>query len=405
MNLKMAWRNVWRNKRRTLITTASVFIAVILALIMRSAQLGAYQRMIANVVSFYSGHIQIHEKGYRDEQTIDNSFILSDSLLSVLNNSPDIKNWSPRLESFALLSVRNLTKGAAIVGIDPFKENKLTHLQEKISSGKYLAPDDDGVLVAEGLAEYLTLKPGDTIVMIVQGYHGMSAAGKYPIKGLIKFPAPELNQSMVYMSLKESQFFSGTGNRFTSIAIIIPANKDAIKVSAEIRNSLNPNTFEVLDWEEMMPEMVQLIAVDNAGGIITISILYMIITFGIFGTILMMITERKHEFGILIAIGMKKIKLAWVVVLETIMIASLGVVLGALVGLPVIAYFHRNPIHVSGDLATTYERFGMEPVFPFSNDPTIFISQAGVVLAISLLLSIYPLLRILNLKTINALRD
>lgn len=405
MYLKLAWRNIWRNKRRTIITMASVFIAVVLAVVMRSAQLGAYQRMIDNVVSFYAGHIQLHAKGFNDEQTIDNSFEVTDSLLSVLNNQSGIRQWAPRLESFALLSAKDLTKGAMIIGIDPERENTLTHLGDKVAEGKYLATSGKSVLMAEGLADYLKLKAGDTLVILGQGYHGMSAAGKYPICGLVKFASPELNNAMVYLPLKEAQFLFSADQLLTSIAIITASNNDASEVAEKLRALVNQKKYEVLDWKQMLPDMVQLIAVDNAGGIITISILYMIIAFGIFGTVLMMVTERKHEFGILLAVGMKKIKLAAVVVLEVLMMALLGVVLGTLAGVPVVGYFYLHPIQVSGDLATAYERFGMEPVFPFSNNPVIFYSQAIVVFAISLLVAGYPLFRILKLKVINALRD
>jgi len=405
MVLKLAWRNIWRNKRRTLITAASVFTAVILALVMRSAQLGAYQRMIDNVVSFYSGHIQIHAKGYFDEQTLDNSFAPNDTLITILKNQDAIINSVPRLESFALASAKEITKGTMIVGIDPSAENKLTHISNKIISGKYLEQNDNSILVAEGLAENFQLKLNDTLVILGQGYHGVTAAGKYPVKGILKFPTPELNDGLVYMSLPEAQKLYGTGNRLTSIAISIKHDKDAAIAASLIRKQINAMPFEVLDWEKMMPEMVQLIEVDNAGGIITISILYMIIAFGIFGTILMMLAERRHEFGILVAIGMKKTQLAKVVVLEIMMMSGLGVLAGIIGGIPIITYFNINPIKVGGELATAYERFGMEPVFPFSNNISIYFSQTTIVFSMTLILLLYPWFRILKFKTINALKS
>ncbi len=405
MQLIFAWRNIWRNKRRTLITAASIFTAVILALLMRSAQLGAYQRMIDNVVSFYTGHIQLHAVGYWDEKTLDNSFIPNDSVIAILNGHKDIRSWVPRLESFALTSSQDLSEGSLVVGIDPEAEDRLTRLGQKVVSGKYLGTNDNGILVSEGLAQKMQVGAGDTLVLLGQGYHGVTAAGKYMVKGLVHFSAPSLNDGMIYLTIAEAQTLYGTGNRLTSIAISVKPNVDATLVANELRNEAGTLPFEFFDWKQMLPEMVQLIEVDSAGGVIVISILYMIIAFGIFGTVLMMLAERQHEFGILVSIGMKKVKLASVVMLEILMIAFTGTIAGIVAGIPIIAYFHYNPIQITGEMAKAYESFGIEAVFPFSNDISIFFTQATIVFVLSLLLSIYPWFRILNLKAIEALKS
>lgn len=388
-----------------MITTASVFMAVILSLVMRSMQLGSYQHMIDNIVHFYSGHIQIHKNGYNEDKVIDNSFVLNDSLKKIINDEPAVENWVPRLESFALSSSGDLTRGAMIVGVDPDAEDKLTRLKNKIISGNYFSADDNAVLISQGLAEYLKLKVNDTIVLLGQGYHGVTAAGKFPVKGILLFPSPDLNKGTIYLPLKRAQDLYNTGEQLTSIAILLKDHEDATLISKRLKSSLKNMPYEVLDWKEILPEMVQLIAVDNMGGLIVISVLYLIIAFGIFGTLLMMLAERMHEFGILVSIGMGKLKLAVVVVLEAIMISGLGVLAGVLGGIPIVNYFNSHPIRISGEAAATFVKFGMEPIFPFSNDISIFGSQALVVFIISVILSLYPFIKILKLDTINALKD
>ncbi|HEU4718815.1 MAG TPA: FtsX-like permease family protein [Bacteroidia bacterium] len=405
MYLRLAWRNIWRNRRRTLITAASVFMAVILSVVTRSLQLGTYQRMIDNVVRFYSGHIQIHQRGYNDEQTIDNSFEPNDTLKNIIAKNRFISSWAPRLESFALASAADLTKGTLVVGVDPAPENDLTRLKAKIISGGYFDRNDKSVLVAEGLAAYLHLGVNDTLVLYGQGYHGAMAAGKYPVKGILRFPSPELNNGIVYMPLPLAQELYGTGDRYTSIVMLTKENVEASTVAAQLRSATGKMNFEVIGWEEMMPEMVQAIQADNSGGVIAIAVLYLIISFGIFGTVLMMLAERMHEFGILVSIGMKKLKLAFVVLLEVIMITGLGVVMGTIGGIPIIAWFHSHPLRMSGDMSAYMQRFGIEPVFPFSADPSIFFSQALIVFSISALIGIYPLVRLSRLNVINALKN
>lgn len=405
MYVKLAWRNIWRNRRRTLITAASVFMAVILSLVMRSLQLGTYAQMIDNVVRFYSGNIQVHRTGYNDEQTIDNSFSPSDTLDNILKQNKAITNYAPRLESFALASAGEFTKGTLVVGIEPRAENNLTRLKEKIISGNYLNPGDTAVLVAEGLATYMHLKVNDTIVLFGQGYHGSMAAGKYPIQGILRFPSPDLNNGMVYLTLPVAQNLYGTDKRLTSIAMLTRENTDATIVADHLRKELGKSNFEVIDWKQMMPEMLQAIQADNSGGKIIIAVLYLIISFGIFGTILMMLAERMHEFGILVSIGMKKLKLAYIVFLEILMISGIGVFTGAIGGIPIILWFHTHPLRLTGDMSAYIERFGIEPIFPFSTDPSIFYSQATIVFSISAVLAIYPLVRLLQFKPINALKS
>ncbi len=403
--LRLAWRNIWRNKRRTLITIASVFFAVILAIIMRSAQEGVYENMIKNVVGFYTGYIQVHNQGYWEEKTLDNSFKEDEQLYELLNGITAVKDAIPRLESFALASSDHNTKGAMVVGIDPGKEKIVTHLDEKISKGEYLKDENEnGVLIVEGMARQLKLDVGDTLILIGQGYHGVSAAGKYPVKGLLQFGSPELNGLLVYLPIKQAQYMYGAEGMLTSVVVMIDDPDKADKITGDIEKQLNDN-YEVMSWTTMMPELIQFIQADKAGGIIIIGILYMIIAFGIFGTLLMMTMERRHEFGVLIAIGMKRLKLSMVMILEALMLSIVGALTGAVASIPIVYYFSVNPIRFTGDMAKAYERFGIEPIMPFKLDLAIMLSQGEVVLVIVMILVIYPFSKILRLNEIEAIRS
>ncbi|HDY86937.1 hypothetical protein LCGC14_1607470 [marine sediment metagenome] len=401
--LRLAWRNIWRNKRRTLITIASVFFAVILAIIMRSAQEGVYGNMIKNVVGFYTGYIQVHNRGYWEEKTLDNSFKEDEQLYELLNGITAVKDAIPRLESFALASSDHNTKGAMVVGIDPGKEKIVTHLDEKISKGEYLKDENEnGVLIVEGMARQLKLDVGDTLILIGQGYHGVSAAGKYPVKGLLQFGSPELNGLLVYLPIKRAQYMYGAEGMLTSVVVMIDDPDAADKITGDIEKKLNDN-YEVMSWTTMMPELIQFIQADKAGGIIIIGILYMIIAFGIFGTLLMMTMERRHEFGVLIAIGMKRLKLSMVMILEALMLSIVGALTGAVASIPIVYYFSVNPIRFTGDMAEAYERFGIEPIMPFKLDLAIMLSQGEVVLVIVMILVMYPFSKILRLNEIEAI--
>ncbi len=404
MYLKLAWRNIWRNKKRTAITVASIGFAVFFACVMQSFQLGSYDRMIDNTVRFSTGHIQIHDNGYWEEKIIDKSFEPKEKIDQAINNLENVELTAPRLESFALAAYKNSTRGVLVMGVDPKKELAMNRLDEKITAGHYFQ-NDDAVLVGEGLADYLDIHIGDTLVMIGQGFRGINAAGKYPVGGILKFPIPEMNKSAVFMPLETAQYFYGATNRLTSISILVD-QEDNVKPSLQnLRAALDTEAYDIMGWREMMPELVQSIELDYYGGLIMIFILYGVIAFGIFGTFLMMAKERAYEFGILIAIGMKKIKLQLMVALEVLVMAFLGVLSGVVASLPVLVYMYFNPIQVTGKMAESLEKFGLEPILPFSMAPSIFGQQAVIILMITLILGAYPLHAIGSTVIVKALRE
>ncbi len=402
--IKIAWRNLWRNKRRTLITTASVFFAVLLALVMRSMQLGTYENMVKNAVSFYTGYIQVHKTGYWEDKSINETFEFTQAVEDEIKSEPGITSVTPRLESFALASSGNYTKGSAIIGTDPEKEARFTQLNKFVVRGEYLKPGGQGLLVGSKLAEYLKVDVGDSLVLFGQGYHGITAAGEYPIRGILNFPNPEMNKQSIYMSLQESQYYYAAPNMLTSLAIMIKdPDKLQIKV-IDLKKKLGKK-YEVMDWKEMMPELQQEIQADNAGGIFMLGILYVIIFFGILGTVMMMSMERKKEFGVMIAVGMRKGKLILMLLFETLIIGLLGVLSGIIAGFPINLYFHFNPIRLAGQAAEAMEQFNIEPIMPFSMDPVYFYNQGIVVMFMTLLAFLFPLIFIIRFNVIKGMRN
>lgn len=403
MLLTLSWRNIWRNRRRTLITVATLFIAVVMAVMTRSMQNGTYDSMVDNVVSFYYGYIQVHHNGYWDEKSLDNTFDEKDTLLQEIERLPSVITAVPRLESVALLASDSITKGAMIVGTVPALEDKLTGIRNKIIEGSMPTSDEDEVLIAEGIASYLGLHTGDTLIILGQGYHGSMAAGKYPITGIVKFASPELNEQMVYMPLKTAQFLFSAEGRLTSFSLQLNSNKNMNSVQSQLQQILGAE-YEVMNWKAMMPDLVQAIQADSAGGIVMILVLYIIVAFGTLGTLVMMFAERQHEFGILEAIGMMKPQLSLMVFIETLMISFIGALFGMIGAIPVIFYFYKNPLRFTGAAAEGYRRFGFEPVLNASVDPMIFINQALIVFLIAAVLSLYPVLKLRGLKAIEAMR-
>lgn len=403
MLIKLAWRNIWRNKKRSLITITAILIAVFLAIIMRSMQLGMYDNMIQNVVGSYSGHVQIHNEGYWDEQTIDNAFADNDSLNQTIENREDVSVVTKRIQSGCLSSFNDLSKFVFVTGIELEKEQRMTDWSKRLLEGELLKEGNDAINIGKGIAKYYNLNVGDTMVFIGQGYHGMQAVGAFPVGGILDMKNPNLNNVSVFMPLNMAQEFLSAQGMLSQLIVSKAIYGDEDALAASLKENLG-QTYEVMTWREMMPELEQIIQADSAGGLVMVFILYMIITFGIFGTVLMMTQERKYEFGVVVSIGMKKLKLMITMVYETVFLTSIGVLAGIICSRPIVLYYHNNPFRFPEEQVKMMENQGFEAIIPFMSSYDIPITHGLTIFFISLLICIYPILTIYKLNPIKAMK-
>ena len=248
----------------------------------------------------------------------------------------------------------------------------------------------------------MKIKIGDTLTLLSQGYHGESAAGLFPVRGILKFPSPQLNNFGAYISLKAAQNFFSAPGMVTSNVIIVNDYKHVDKLNSSLQEKFPDYNF--MTWKQIQPELLQMIEGDRAGGVVMKLVLYLVIGFGILGTVIMMMSERRREMGITIAIGMQKYILMGTLFFETLYISLVGVIGGFLFSIPVISIMERNPILLTGKIAVAYEQFGIEPVLYFAMLPKVFIEQAVIVFIITFVIVFYPITKVSNMKIINAIR-
>jgi len=469
-----------RNKRRTAITASSIFFAAFLSIIMRSFQLGSYGNMVFNMVETYSGFLQVQNEDYFEEPSIDNLVAYSEETINKIYSADEnVKIVIPRLQYFSLISYDKRTKGVAVSGILPDKENEvsklstnlvryrfttknldkfkgLSEISEDIKAkfsalkkesftkieniqrdlvfddddfaklkphinkiftytGEYLEEKAQRVLVSDRLSKFMGINTGDTIVLFGQGYHGVSSAGKYAVSGVVKMPNPELDKRMVYMPLSQAQeYFSayaesedGTTETPLITSYVINLNDNSDETVALVQEKIKKTLLAgevVKNWKELNKKLVQQIDSDNVSGQMMVGILYMIIMFGILGTVLMMVAERKREMGIMTAIGMKKFQHGIVVTLEMIFISLFGTFAGMVASAPIIVFGYYNPIRLTGEEAKIVESYGTEAVIPMSWFDSYFYNQTFIILAIVAVVMIYPIITILKMKLSDALR-
>ena len=406
MIFKIAWRNIYRNKKRSLITITSVFAALLLIILMRALQFGFYDKLIETVVESYAGYVEIHADGFWDNQSLDNSMQVDQQLLDDIQSVEGVENIVQRLQTFSLISVGEKTKGGVINGINLSEEQKITDWNKKMVSGSFDLSDNE-IIIAKGIAEFFGISENDTLILYGQGYRGMMAAGKYPVKGVIDLKNPDLNKIGLFMTMETVRNYVSSDEISTHIIIGKEKYYDEGKIVEDLGLILS-NDYEVMTWKETLPEIEQTITADSAGGLIMAFILYVIVVFGMFGTVLMMTEERKYEFGVLISVGMSRIRLFGIILVETIILSMVGVVLAVMVTYPISIYYNINPIDMAllmGDGANQMiEEMVFSPMIPMSISWDIPLSHSLVIFIFSLLISIYPAIKISKLNPVKSMK-
>ena len=406
MIFKIAWRNIYRNKKRSLITITSIFAALFLIIFMRALQFGFYDNLIKTVVESYAGYVEVHAKGFWDNQNLENSMVVDNELIKNIESVNGVENTVERLQSFSLISTGEKTRGGVINGVVIEDEQKITDWNKNIIDGSFQLERNE-IIIAKGIAEYFDLQIGDSLILYGQGYRGMMAAGKYPVKGIIDLKNPNLNKLGIFMTLESARDYVSSDNISTHIIIDKRQYYSEDKILNDLENILSSD-YEVMTWKETLPEIEQTITADSAGGLIMAFILYIIVVFGMFGTVLMMTEERKYEFGVLISIGMSRIRLFSIILVETVILSMIGVVLAILITYPISYYFYLNPINIvtlMGEGADVMiEEFGFDPVVPFSISLDIPFSHALIIFTFSLLISVYPAIRIFRLNPVKSMK-
>ncbi|MBR9861081.1 ABC transporter permease [bacterium] len=365
---------------------------------MRSLQHGAYDHMIDNIVNSFMGSVQIHHPSYWEEKTLDNS--LDTKLLDSLQEIDGLKYASARIETFALLGKGERTKPAVVLGLDPQLERKQIQLDQRLVEGNYF--EEGGALLSIDLAAFLKASPGDTIVLFGQGYHGSLASGELKVQGIVDLKTPELNRRTLILDNKSAEeIFNMQGMATT---IVLSGEDSWRKTYENTIENLDTNSYSVMNWQQKLPELVQLIKADSAGGLVVLTVLYIIIGFGFLGIIIMLTEERSFEYGVLLAVGMQKSKMMMVFFLETAIMAIIGLIAGLAIAFPVVYYFHYHPINLSGQMQEAVEKFGFEAVIPTSLDVSIPLQQSALVMLLVFCVNLYAIQKIKKLKPVEAMR-
>jgi ABC-type lipoprotein release transport system permease subunit len=377
-----------------------------MCLLLKSLIEGSTNYLIDTTVERQTGTFQVMGSGYWDDKTVDNFIALDENTLKKWEAIPNVQRLAPRIETFAMVWNGTRTKPISLIGIDPARESQFSKLNTRMTKGEFLSQDDDGIIVGSKYADVMNLSVVDTPVKNKQGYHGSSATGLFVIKGIVKAFDPQLDASCAYTSLDAARNFIDmpAGESYVSVVLQNKNKQDMEKTVAAFKQDAGGSELSYRHWQELIVDTADGAATNKKAMGVYFYILYVIVGFGLLSTIIMLTNERRKEFGVMTALGMKKGSLIGGLFVEMLFINFLGLLASLLIAVPFILYFHYYPFRFTGQMAKSFEDIGYEPIMPLDISVNLFTSQVAIVAFIAIIITLYPYWKIKRMNIIDALR-
>ncbi len=406
MLLTLATRNIWRNKRRTLLTLTAMVVSSSLLMLSLGIFSGMLMDILASATEQYHGHVVVSAAGYQDDRDMFLNFADDPALLDRIEGSPGVVGASPRLRAFGLLSRGTSTYPAEVLGIEPGREQQVTRLGDKLVAGRYLsAAGDRQAVLGRGLAEKLGAGPGDEVVFVTQAADGSIGNDLLTVSGIFETGDSGHDNALIMADLAWLQEVMVLSGSLHEVAVRVTDPRRAGEVANQLAARL-PEGIEVLDWGKLLPEMREVIASYDVSRMILVVILYAATGLGILNTFFMSVLERTREFGILMAMGLKPWRLRVMVLLETLVMGLISLAAGITLGLLMTWYMQAVGIDLSGYLTpVTYAGGTILPRLSAIFEAKNIWVPALILLATCLLAGYLPARRAARLQPVAAIRE
>jgi len=402
---RLAWRNLWRQPRRTWLTTGAMMFSNMLLVFMISLQFGMYGLMIDNTLQSFTGHLQIQAPGYIDDkkmrQTVADIVPLTESIRAEFPEH----NIAARTTGFALISSEDRSYGIAVFGVEPAYEPGVSTLPGLVSEGRFLGDNDAAeIIIGAALARNLRVELGDELTLLGSGRDGSFAAAVVNIVGIFDSGIAEFDRSITEIPLgffQDAFYMDGSGHH----VVINAGSIDGVDVLQGRVEAALPagDDLVVHDWDALQPGLQQAIKADMSSAFFMYGILVILVAFSVLNTQLMSVLERTHEFGIVMSLGLTPGRLSRLVLLETSIMGVLGLVLGAVLGGLFTYWFSVNGFAYPG-MDEMAAKFNLPARFyPQVSTLTLLMGPA-VVFVFTILAALYPALKLHKLHPVEAMR-
>ena len=402
MLLNLAWRNLWRNKRRSVIILISVAIGVIATVLLDTLSRGMAYQMLDNQVGSHVTHMQVHRKGFQKNPIIQNSIEHPETVLRAIASTDGIDEFSARVVTFGLLSSAGSSSGTSIVGVDPEVERKLTSIESSIIEGSYLSGQPHEIVIGRALAGKLEVGLGDRVVAMASAKDGHMGSELFRVVGIFETFSSEFDKMSVYVPRSSAQAMLGLGEEVSEFAMLV-SNTEQIRSIEETLEAKLGDRYEVLPYMEILPFLVLQIELFDQSMAVFYVIIGIALIFGIINTMLMSVFERIKELGVLKAIGMKNDRILMMVLYEALLLGVLGTAAGFVIG-----YLIYLPLSDSGvDLSMFSEglrSFGVGAIIYPVLTAGVIVNALLIIPLVAVLGAVYPAVRAMRLEPVQAIR-
>jgi len=400
LQITIALRNIFRQRRRSFLTVLAIAFSVFCIIIFQSLKSGLHHKMIDGSLGLDNGTIQIHTAEYEANVTHFQELPDPPALIKTLAKN-GISDYSTRIKIPALILAGDRSSSVLLSGINPEQEKKITFIHQRMVQGQYLTGNENSILISQPLAKSLHLAVGDKATLMLQNIYGQSIVRKLTISGLYSTGLTSFDLSRLYIPLATLQKFLEVQNSITEIAISLPA-ETARQVAAALTDQLNKQQYLVSPWQDLAPDLVQLIELNNATFNLLVIIVFLIVAMGIANTMNSVIFERFHEFGTMAAIGCTPFNIISLVSLESLFLGVWGCLTGTIGALIVCQYLSSHGIDLA-HFTSTNQYFVAGSVLKSVMQPMDMVLANLITLATALLAGLYPAIKASRLKPVDAL--
>lgn len=394
ITVKLAWRSLWRNRRRTLITVSSIAIGTAIAVFFISMADGMYKKIVDSAVKMNAGHMTIQDPDYGSAPSIDLYVPSVEAIKKAVDGIEGIALVKTLIICRAMVATAGGSTGAAMIGVDADVEKTVSPIADHIVSGRYIRNHDErGVVVGINLAKRLKIEPGNKLVVTTNDTGGVMVSEMLRVTGIFSSGMEEADGYLVQVPLDVARRIVRLGpDMSTQVGLILKDPERTDSVIKEMETRLSGQGVAVLAWQEIMPDLASFIAVDKGSNYVFQGIIIFLIGFTILNTILMSVLERSREFATLLAIGTSPGLLRLQVLIESVFIGIIGTGLGLIIGGGISYYFQIYGIDMSSLFTEglTITGFAVDPVIRNYLSIGLFIWLGSVVLGMTMLIGIYP---------------
>ena len=404
MIISISWRNVWRNKLRSAVIIIATTLGICAGIFSAAFYKGMADQRIEKAIMTELSHIQIHTPEFRNSNEINDYIPNADQLNEEISKISGIEGVSNRIVIFSMASSAETGSGVKIIGIDPEKEKSTTKIYEKIIEGEYFGVKrKNQVVIGDKLADKLKVKLNSKIVITLLDVDNNITYGAFRVVGIFNTVNNAFDEANIFVKDKElAKLINFPANACHEIAILASSNDEVTTVAQKVEDKAKD--LEVMTWLQLSPEMSYLSEVMDLFMYIFIIIILFALLFGIINTMLMVVLERVKEIGMLMAVGMSKLRIFMMILLETVFLSLTGGVFGVLIGVLISKQFETTPIDLSV-IGEGFTEMGYDPFVYTSIDYPLLINVTILVIITGIIASIYPALKALKQDPSEALRS